>query len=178
MPKPKQQEIKYQRVALGIKTLVILSIMTFGVVFLVQTLIILYLNHELSSVRSNITRLSSEVNEDENGKVKEQIKSINNVLHDYRSLAGASSRWSKMLRALVPLVPETVNLKSLTVDAAKKSVTITGFSPTREGVIELHDNIEADKNNFMNINYPLENVAKPKDVTFHFTFWVKEELLK
>ncbi len=178
LPKPKQQELKYQRVARAMQILIMLSVASFVCVFLAQGASRMYLLHEQSNNQKRIEQLSKEVNQDENGKVKEQITKINNIFYDYRKLAMTGNKWSRVLRSLVPLVPEGVSIRSLTVDPAKKSVTISGYSPTRELVIELHDRIQADSSHFINIDYPLENVAKPENVNYHFTFGIKEGFLQ
>ena len=65
----------------------------------------------------------------------------------------------------------------MAIDPVKKSISINGFSPTRELVIELYNIIRNDTKDFKNINYPLENVALPKDNNFHFVFFIQDKLL-
>ena len=55
---------------------------------------------------------------------------------------------------------------------------ISGYSPTRELVISLYNSILQDDQDFKNIDYPLENVAKAIDINFHFTFSIQDSLLK
>jgi hypothetical protein len=57
-------------------------------------------------------------------------------------------------------------------------VSITGFSPTRELVIQLYNNILQDNKDFYNVNYPFENLGKPTNVNFHFNFYLQSKLLK
>jgi translation elongation factor EF-4 len=63
-------------------------------------------------------------------------------------------------------------------DTKTKKLEVRGFSPTRELVLEFYYNIKDDTDNFASINYPLENVSRPTDVSFLFTIELKESLLK
>lgn len=128
------------------------------------------LAHEAEDLRTRSTT-------QETTELKKQIKSINNQIEDYNTLTTALPRWSALLRQLAVVVPEGVQIQSFSVDSTKKQIVIGGFASTREQSIQLHDNIAADVKHFSNIDYPLENVAKPKNVNFHYTFLVKPEVL-
>jgi hypothetical protein len=90
----------------------------------------------------------------------------------------ANPKWSKVLESFAALPPEDVGITSMILDLKNKSVNISGFAPRREEVIEFYNNILADTENFYGVDYPLENVAKPTDNIFHFTFYIKDELLQ
>jgi Tfp pilus assembly protein PilN len=99
-------------------------------------------------------------------------------MNDFKNLAETTPAWSKVLLAFADQVPEGVQINSFSADLTTKKITISGFAPTREQVIQLYNNINDDKNRFKDINYPLENVSKPANINFHFTFYIKDELLK
>jgi translation elongation factor EF-4 len=71
-----------------------------------------------------------------------------------------------------------VGITSLAVDLKTKAVTITGFAPTREKVRDFYNNIYSDTKEFHGVDFPLENVAKPTDNLFHFTFYINDDLIK
>ena len=178
LPKNKQKELRYESLLHGMVVIIGISVASFLVVFFVQIGVKLYLASELSSVLKEVALLKTQVNKQDNAVLKQKIKAINDIVTDYNVLISKSPKWSKVIKAFATLPPEEIAISTFVVNSPTNSVTINGFSPTRELVIQLHDNIEADSNNFYNIDYPLENIAKEKDVSFHFNFNVKDELLK
>jgi hypothetical protein len=135
------------------------------------------LQSRLRTVLVSIEQLKSQVNKEDNAKLKKQITEINNIVSDYQNLAAANPLWSKVIKAFVLLPPPDVQINTFNVDASK-TVTINGYSPTRESVIQLYNNILADSKNFYGVDYPFENVARATKVNFHFTFKAQDALLK
>ncbi|MEK7161650.1 MAG: hypothetical protein AAB729_03085, partial [Patescibacteria group bacterium] len=106
-----------------------------------------------------------------------KIKTVNDTVSDFNNLVNASPKWSRVMAAFSPLPPPGTRLNSMVIDSAKKTIVITGNAETREDVIQLYNNILADKDNFYNIDYPFENVAKPNKINFHFSFLIQDKLL-
>jgi hypothetical protein len=92
-------------------------------------------------------------------------------------LADNSPKWSKVIQAFAPLPPQGLKINTFSIDPVAKTVSITGLSPTRDLVIQMHDNIAADTSDFSNVDYPLENIATPVNVSFHYTFTIQDKLL-
>lgn len=178
LPKARQQELGYEITLHSMWVITGLTIASFAVVFAAQFSTKLYLEIQAQSIKGQITQLQSQVNKQENAQVKAQVKAVNDVILDYKNLADSSPKWSKVIKAFVKLPPDGVKVDSFTVDGTTKLVNITGKAPTRELVIQLYNNILADSGEFYNINYPLENIALPTDVSYHFTFSVKDSLLQ
>ncbi len=178
LPKPKQQELRYEAIYHSLITVFWISVLSFAAVFALQYGAKLYLKYQAEQLAGNIIRLTQEVNKQDNAAVKQKITAINNVISDYKNISEQNPRWSNLLKAFVPVVPEGVHISSFIVDNKTKLVTINGYAPTRESVITLYNNILADPENFTNIDYPLENVAKPIDINFHFSFNVQPDVLK
>ena len=178
LPKEKQQELGYNRLLRVLVFVIWLTIASFVLVLFAQFGVKAYLASQKSLVENNIKDLKQQTGKEENAKIKAQIDTLNSVIEDYQSLSAGVPKLSKVVREFAPLVPAGVTVNSMRMDAEKKTVEITGLSPTRELVIELYDNIVADAKNFPGIDYPLENVARPTDIAFHFTFNINPELLK
>lgn len=178
LPKSKQREFYYHKLFGSLKILFIISGATFVLVLLAQFGTKLYLEHELTTIQSTIDRIRLASNKEENANLKKKIQGINNQISDYTTLAGDAPKWSRVLEAFSKLVPEQVYIQNFVVDSIKRQVSISGFAPSRESVIALYNNIVADNKNFSNIDYPLDNVSKPTDVQFRFTFTVEEKFLK
>ena len=157
---------------------VMLSLASFLLVFLAQIGARVYLHAQAGVLEKQIADLQEQVKKQENAEVKAQVKTANDLVSDYKNLADFSPKWSRVIKAFVALPPESIRVNSFAIDPVKKSVSISGLSATREEVIQLYKNILADTSNFYGIDYPLENVAKPTNVSFHFTFFIQDELLK
>jgi Tfp pilus assembly protein PilN len=177
LPKDKQRELGYERVLYSATVAIVLAsiILLSGVV--VQFGVYTYLKQQVSSSNLEIEELRRVANKSENATVKEQIKKVNAQLNDFTVLMGQTPQWSTVLAALVKNVPPNVKITQFDAAAAKQEVTISGYSPTRDLVIDLYNNINADKEHFKNINYPLDNVTKPTDVKFSFTFTIADKIL-
>lgn len=178
LPKPKQEELRSEVLLSSLYKIIGISVVSFCVVFLAQLGTKFYLNSDLGAINDKITQLKGQVNKQDNASIKTQIANINNRIGDFKNLAGATPKWSKVLKAFAVLPPQDVKINSFVLDFGRKSVTINGFSPTREKVIDTYNSILADNKEFYNIDYPLENVAKPEDINFHFTFNIRDDLLK
>lgn len=178
LPKPRQEELHFEAMLRSLLTVCVYSAFSFVLVFVIQFAVKFYLQYQTEYIKNEIKVLQGKVAEQQNSNVKVKVNTINNLITDYNNLAETSPKWSKVIKAFIPLVPEQVKIVSFNVDPNTKSVNITGVSPTREKVIDLYNNVLKDNKSFYNINYPLENVAKPTNVNFHFTFLYKDDLLK
>ena len=178
LPKPRQQELSYAAILQSASLVLWISIASFVVVFAAQVGLKFYLQDKATQVAAQIQQLQGQVNKDQNAQIKSQIAQYNNQIADYQNLAAATPKWSQVLKAFAPLPPAGIKIISFNVDASNKSVAITGYSPTRDLVLTLYNNILADKKDFYNIDYPLENLINPTDVSFHYTFFIQDSLLK
>ncbi len=154
-----------------------MTIFSFLLATLVQFGTKAYLSGEQARLQSSIDQLKQFTNKEENSNLKAQILTLNDVVADYKILSSNLPKFSKVVREFAPLVPFGVEIDNMRIDSSQATVQITGFSPTREKVIQLYENIVASSQKFPNVNYPLENVAKPVDINFHFTFNINPELI-
>jgi hypothetical protein len=178
LPKTRQRDIRYEMIFRSLVRFAIASGASFVLVVLVLLGTRFYVSYESSHIDQQTEAIKNFANKQENAQLRNQVKGVNTVISDFQNLSNATPHWSKVVTAFAPLVPQEVKIQSFTAEIKKKEVTIIGYSPTREKVIALYNNINLDSKNFYNIDYPLENVSKPTDVSFHFTFYIKDELLK
>ena len=178
LPKPRQSEIRYEVVFKTLLKVFVVSLISFAAVFMAQLGTKFYLQAENASIQAQIDELRNQVNKQDNAVIKQKIQALNGEIADFNALAGNAPKWSRLIEAFAPLPPAGVKIGSFNVDASKKIVMINGSAQTREQVIQLHDIISADSDHFFNIDYPLENILKATDVSFHFSFSFKEALVK
>ena len=155
-----------------------ISVFSFALVLLAQFGIKLYLQIQYQGIESQIAQIKSQVDKKENAQIKAEIDGINGKISDYKNLAQSAPKWSKVLKAFSKLPPKGVKINSMVINFSSKSIIISGFAPTRESVIAMYQSVLQDGSEFYNIDYPLENVLKPKDINFHFTFYINDSLLK
>lgn len=177
LPKLKQRELEYERTLYGITVAVIIATAILLLGILVQVGVWSYLNRKVSVSETEIESLKKLANKTENAEVKDQIKQVNSQIIDFTNLSGKTPEWSAVLSAFVKNVPEGVKITRFEADIATREIDIGGFSPSRDLVIDLYNNINADKDHFKDINYPLENVTQPTNVRFIFTFSIADGLL-
>lgn len=178
LPKEKQQELKYELMFKAVVKVFWISVFTFVLVVAAQIAAKWYLKLEIQTLKSSLTDLQQQVSKQDNATIKSQITAINNVIQDFASLSASSPKWSNVIAAFAPLPPQGVQINSFIVEPKGGTVTITGFAPTRELVIQLYNNILGDTKDFTGIDYPLENIAKPTDIHFHFTFGYSPDLIQ
>jgi Tfp pilus assembly protein PilN len=177
LPKHKQQELRYESYFHSVLVAAIVGVISLLLVVVSQFGINAFLQRQSIQLSGQIEQAKKLSNKQENAQLKALVQDVNNKLKDYGDLAAASPSWSEALRAFSAQVPVGVKITLFSADTAKDRVDITGFSPTRDQVIQLYNNIVADKDHFHDIDYPLENVARPTNVDFHFSFFVQDKVL-
>lgn len=177
LPKHKQDELAHEKLfySLSVACVIASILMVVGVV--VQFGVHTYLGQEIDTVQAEIDTMKRTANKTENAAVKQKIKVANAQIENFASLTSKAPQWSQVFAAFLNNVPPDIKITNLKANAEKKEITINGYAPTRDLVIELYNNINADKDHFKDINYPLENVSRPTNVLFTFTFTVVESLL-
>lgn len=178
LPQSKQRELYYEQLLHSVSVAVGLAVavLLLGVVAQIGTRIIL--KQQLSGIEADIQYFQQAVDKEENTALKQEIRVINNQMKDFQNLYQNTPLWSDVLEAFARQVPNGVLVTDFSGTLETGEIEIAGYSPTRELVIELYNNINADKEHFKDINYPLENVAKPTDVEFRYTFYLKEGVFK
>lgn len=177
LPKPRQSELTYEQIYHSIFVAVVLAVCILLIGVVVQLLTWAYLERSQVTLAADIEQLKRAIDKTENAELKKQIQYANSQMKDFANLGNLQPQWSPLLDAFASKIPAGVKISQFSADSTKLKVDITGYSPTRELVIELYNNINADQEHFKDIDYPLENVAKPVDVQFHFTFYIAEGVL-
>ncbi len=177
LPQHKQSDLYYEDLYHSVNTLVVLSVVILLLGIVAQVLVWIYLQRKEVSIVERVTEMQQQIDKSENAQVKLEIREVNTLMADFEGLSNSTPQWSRVLKSFARLVPNGVLISSFIADSKTGEIEISGYSPTREQVIELYNNINGDKANFKNINYPLENVSKPVDVQFNFTFFIQDGIL-
>ncbi len=178
LPKEQLKELKWRAWYYASVRFYLFSAVGLAIVLLAYIAVSVYLNVVARHLGAEAEALRKETSTSDIVELKKQVRDINNRIKDYNALSTEVPKWSVLLDYFAELVPDGVQIQNFTVDSNKKVVSITGTASTRDAVILLHDNIAGDSVHFSSIDYPLENVSKPRDVTFHFSFKVNDSVLK
>lgn len=177
LPKPKQQELAFEKLFYSVAKACVIAAAFMALGIVAQLGVYAYLSRESSKVNAEIEVMKRTANKTENTAMKQKIRLANMQIEDFSLLQSQIPQWSKVMAAFLANVPQDVKITNFTADATKKEITINGYSPTRDLVIDLYNNINTDKEHFKEINYPLENVSQPTDVRFTFTFMIADNVL-
>jgi hypothetical protein len=178
LPKNRQVEFFYGKLFVIVLKLFWIMLFAFILVLLGQFGVKIILQSKVKKIEANISELQKFSSLEDNAKVKNLLTEKNALILDYKTLSQSIPKNSKVIRAFAPLVPEGVSIKQMKISVPNKQIEIYGYALTRELVIKLYDNLVEQKQLFPNIDYPLENVAKPTEINFHFTFNISPELLQ
>jgi len=178
LPKPRQRLLKDEAVFRSLLVIIGVSVFSFVLVIAAQFGTKLYLQNQSAAVHQKVLDLQDQIKKDNNSNQKAQVAEINNLIEDYKNLSSSSPKWSRVLKAFAALPPPGIKISNFSINFEDKTIQITGQSPTRELVIQLYNVILNDDKEFYNIDYPFDNVAKPTNVGFHFTFNIRDSLLK
>lgn len=177
LPKLKQRELAHERTFYSVAIAVVIATVILLLGVLVQFGVSVFLNRTSVAVDAEIEQLKQVANKSENAEIKKQINEVNAQITDFTRLSRETPQWSRVISEFVKHVPAGVKITQFDATTEGQEITINGYSPTRDLVIDLYNNINADKANFRDINYPLENVTQPTNVRFFFTFFVVDGVL-
>ncbi|KKQ67561.1 MAG: hypothetical protein UT22_C0019G0010 [Parcubacteria group bacterium GW2011_GWC2_39_11] len=85
--------------------------------------------------------------------------------------------FSEIFDKISAVMPGNIYFTNLTVDKKKEEivVSVSGFSPSREGLLELKKNIDKEGDYFQNVYFPQSDWVKPSDINFFISFGLKEK---
>lgn len=135
-----------------------------------------YLQSTLSNIDNDIKKAEALISSQDNQKTKAEVEKNNNIVADYNNFTATNPLWSPVLETFAELVPDTVSIVNFSANSKTGKIDISGTGQTRDAVLLLRTNILAS-NKFRNINLPLENLQKPTDTPFNYSFFLAPGVL-
>jgi Tfp pilus assembly protein PilN len=178
LPKAAQAELRYETLYHKVVRAIVVAASLLLLAIVVSVSAGFYLRSQQADLAAQTEQLQQAANNQENKQLKQRIKNINGYMTDYQNLSQKTPEWSKVIGALAGHVPPDVKITQLQADTKLRRIDVAGQSPTRDAVVEFYNNIQADTKFFSSINYPLDNVAKPTNVSFRFTILVKDTIIR
>lgn len=176
LPPTEQRLLRKNRVFSSLKKFVWASVMTYIVVVLVLVGYRLYLQKNLSSLDNQINEEQQIISKGDNVALQKEITDINKTVSDYNRLVEENPKWSKVLEEFAKLVPDGIYITGFSANGSTGKIDIKGTGLTRDSVLALHTNIAASKI-FKNVDLPLDNLQKPTNVQFHYSFFLQDKVL-
>lgn len=125
-----------------------------------------------------IQKLSIEKATEKFKKVEEFENQIKNTNKKIDAILNVNNQLSLMAPAIEKITNASSGrnsyLKSVVIDKTSSTVSIKGFSPTREQVVSIQNNLKNDSS-FGDISAPYANFLKQKNVDFSFDFKIKNK---
>ncbi len=177
LPKEKQEELFYSKMFHSIVVAFQIGFIILLLGLMTQIVLYVYLDNESKNTEAMVLNAKTETGKKEYADQRAQVRVVNTKMRDFQTLLDNTPKWSSVFNAFAKNIPPDVKITTFTANRQTKKVQIQGVSPTRELVIQLYNNINNDKEFFNGIDYPLENVTKPLDVSFKFTFNINEGIL-
>jgi|GEM_PF-4740359 len=136
-----------------------------------------YMQQNLGNLDNEIKKEQVIISKQDNVVLKNSISADNAAVQDYNNLAVLNPNWSKVLEKFVSLVPPGVEVQDFKGNTESGEIDITGTALSRDAVLQLRDNILNDPM-FKDINLPLDNLQQPANLSWHYAFFVKTNLLQ
>lgn len=104
------------------------------------------------------------------------IKDINKKIKAISVIQGEFVPWAKLFVVLSEKTPEGVFLSSVEINQDTKTLSITGFAANRASFLDFKNSLENDPL-FTNIESPVGNILKQKDIDFTLRITLNTEVL-
>ena len=140
--------------------LAVLSLILFAVDFQLAT--------KIESQKIMVEMEEKRLQAAEIGKLREKISQVNENLSRLDAFYSQQLPLTEIFKRIADLLPAGVYLTNFSYQKSGSQVSLNGFSPTREALVELKIKLEAEKE-FRNVTFPPTNWVKPKTINFFVT---------
>lgn len=169
-PQQKQELLGEER----FKLILILEIL-FLVFLILLSLILLSIKIYISG-QSDFQKILANLGEKELSQskaLKEKLNSINQDLSKIDSFYERQFNLTEFLERISKIIPEEIYLKSFSYQKDTSQITISGFSPTVEVLVDFKESLEKQED-FKEIHFPSDVWIKLVDIDFDLTFKITQ----
>lgn len=129
-----------------------------------------FLNFNYSLFEKNINEEEAKVVQTESIKtMQKRTREVNEDLSKIKKIQDAKSDLYGILDRVNEEFFEEVEVYALEIDNKSKIISVTGHSSFRESLVKIRD-ILKDDSHYKNVDFPLSNLANPRDINFKFSF--------
>ena len=177
LPKSEREYLVRQKIYISLRKFVLLSFGTYIFILLVLFAARFYNEFNLNNLNSELAEVDSMTSKESNNAMKAKLDQFNGVFLDYNNIASANPSWSPILEEFSNLVTVGVYISSFGANTKSGRIDITGFSRSRDSILHLRESIESS-DSFKDVDFPFENLQKPGNLNFRYSFFLEENALK
>jgi Tfp pilus assembly protein PilN len=171
LPQQYKEELKTED---NLKIVIILG--TVFLIFLISIALVLfaikiYIEGQVALVRFLALKEAEKSQVEQAILFREKIKAVSQTISKLDSFYKNKRDAAMILENVIQVLPKGVYLTSLSFRNDMAIISLSGFSPTRESLLELKNNLEAKKQ-FSEIYLPPQNWLKSTNIDFTVTFKV------
>jgi len=172
LPPQYKNELKQER---KYKLVLILGIVV--LFFLISLSLILlsikfYTQGQVESEKILLSLKEKEFKTPETEALQKEVISINQNILKLSSFYQNQANLVEILEKLSQISPSGMYLTSLSYQKTNFQISLSGYAPTRETLVQFKENLEKEKE-FKEVNFPPSNWVAPTDINFQATFKIK-----
>ena len=105
-------------------------------------------------------------------KTKEESIFLNKAISEIKTFYIGQPDTTEIFMNIFQTIPKEIYLNSFSWQKKDSTVFISGFSPTREALLQLKNNLKRNKE-FSKVEFPLSTWQTPKDIYFNLNLELK-----
>lgn len=134
---------------------------------------LVFLNFKYYIIEQKITFEQSRIIQTETVKgMERKVKELNKDLIKIKDAYNKSSNLYQILDIVSQNLLTEVRVDSIEIDGNSNKIMISGYSPTRDKLLAIKTKLESFPE-YKDIDFPISNLANPKDIDFYFNFVYK-----
>lgn len=99
----------------------------------------------------------------------DQVENLNKDIRDLNTIQEDYVVWSNVITEIAQLVPPGNRIDELRIDTNGNTFKLSGFSSTRNNLLQLEENLEESDLIGKDFKSPLSNLLSPRDIEFEFS---------
>jgi hypothetical protein len=173
LPKIEQKYIAQEKLAVAFGKFLAISAVSYAIIIAGLIGWRVFLQNTLDNVDTDIKTKQAIIDREGNDQIRKEVIKENAAISDYLNFAKTNPQWSTVMTAFSKLVPSDIIITSLNANTKTGKIDLLGVGLTRDAVLALRSNI-VNSPLFKDINLPLENLQKANNVTFSYSFYLKQ----
>ncbi len=177
LPPKEKEEILEEKKWKLISILGILFLFFLICLFLILFLINIFISSQLKVQEIFLNQEEKNFQKSEFQVLEEEIITSNQTLLNLNSFYQNQMNFTGILKNISETFPDDIYFTILNFESLEGKISLAGFAPTRESLLELKKNLE-EKEFFEEIYFPSSNWVKPIDINFSLSFKIKNDIQK
>lgn len=173
LPPEEKENILKEKTRKIVLNLGILGLISFFVLALTLLLIKTEMKTQLSIQNLVLRQKEKEFEASRLQKLEEELKTLNSYLLEVEPFLRGKKYLVDIIEEISGTLSPGMHLKTFSYQLTNQLVSISGYCPSRQTLLEFGNNLEANKN-FKDFKFPPSNWLKPKDIEFFLNFSISK----